>query len=789
MMVENKIADKADPAPNEEEKSLILEKEKNMEISYPLKFNMLNMKDTAEIKMSITNHGNEVQYINKLIILSKKKDSQINIEPLLTRSKRLIPKETFTFTIKCIPKFLGNTKEPLVIICKGFQAHRVIDITVVNESILNGNKENVNNNIYKTEREKLESMKNIRKNEKQFYLPGVKPDRAPAFIAVRLGNFPIPDKVWSAILGDSEQTQYTSEYQKIIDRIEEKLPSLCQELNIHNYTDKWHNLVYMEEIQTNLNMRMYDRQKVFLIQCQEYLAFEVSGLAEQRPSLIKGDRVVVKDVWDTSAPLYEGFIHAIKGDLVLMKFNQRFHETYSGSDVSIQFHNNRSVFRRSHQAINLALSNLGPNILFPCRVSPRSRQVTTEKINEITWFNNALNQGQKTAVTNILLGECRPLPYCIFGPPGTGKTVTVIETILQILTTIPDSRILVATPSNSAANLITERLIKYRDQFSDSMVRIIANYLVDSDKIPDVIKPFCATLDIAREDTSKSKYTVKDGLNLNCQSSFIGRHRVTIGTCYCIGTLALMGLPKGHFTHVIVDEAGQATEPEIMIPMTFVDKENCQIVLAGDPMQLGPVIISKYCLEFGMDESYLSRILKTFPYQKDYAAFKSGYDPRLITKLTDNYRSLEEVLTLPSQMFYDSSLVAQLNRNESWILNTLEVVNGIFDRSDVSTGGIYVYGIKGNNMRAEDSPSWYNPQEASMVALTTCKLYKKSITVDDIGIITPYIAQVNYSCVLFHFLCFTICMVLVNKKKILYRNNDSKLFSSEKLIMFIFIFR
>lgn len=47
----------------------------------------------------------------------------------------------------------------------------------------------------------------------------------------------------------------------------------------------------------------------------------------------------------------------------------------------------------------------------------------------------------------------------------------------------------------------------------------------------------------------------------------IGRHTITVGTCVSVGILYTMGFPKGHFTHVIVDEAGQATEPEISIPL------------------------------------------------------------------------------------------------------------------------------------------------------------------------------------------------------------------------------
>lgn len=434
-----------------------------------------------------------------------------------------------------------------------------------------------------------------------------------------------------------------------------------------------------------------------------------------------------------------------------MKFNTRFHEIYNGNDVSIEFHFSRSVFRRSHQAVNYAISNLGPSILFPSRIIVQHPQVSKESLKTIQWFNSSLNEGQKTAVTKILLAECRPMPYCIFGPPGTGKTVTVIETILQILTFSPDSRILVATPSNSASNLLAERLIQYKSGFSGSIVRLIANYLMASENIPDVIKPFCATLDISKEESSKSKHVVKNGINVNCSKSFIGRHRVTIGTCFCLGSLVQIGLPKGHFTHVIVDEAGQATEPEIMIPLTFVDKNNGQIILAGDPMQLGPVVASIYSKAFGMDESYMSRILECYPYQRDYVAYKYGYDNRLITKLNDNYRSLQEIISLPSEMFYDATLVARIDRNQSWITKIIVATHDILGLDNDNSGGLFVHGVRGNNARAEDSPSWYNPQEASMVALTTCKLLRKDITVDEIGIITPYIAQVNITCIVFFF--------------------------------------
>lgn len=735
---------------NIEEKSLTLEREQNIEVTFPLKFDEVKFQENPVIILNITNNNDEPIVLNKWIILCKKKDSQVNISPFLTRPKKIYPKHTFTLKLTCYPKFFGRSKEHLVIMFRGFQLDRLIDVNILPAIIGNCTNNLSSEIIHKTELEKVAMLNVIRKDRNRAPIPGVRPIRAPNFVAVKLGMFLIPEKIWRAVLGDSNVTIYHLDFKKIISRIETNLPCLLQTLNINNYIDKWHTLLYMEEIQATINMRNYDISKGFLIKVQDFLGIEINGVAEKRPSLLVGDKVIVKDIWDKSMPLYEGFIHLIKGDIVLMKFHPQFHESYTGSDVSIEFHFSRSVFRRSHQAINLAISNLGIDVLFPSRIKTRPLQIPREKLETIKWYNENLNSGQKCAVQNILLGESRPMPYCIYGPPGTGKTITVIETILQILTHIPDSRILVATPSNSAANLVAERLLQYKKLFSNSIVRLIANYLVDSENIPDLIKPYCATINIARESTVKASHVVKNSINLKVTASHIARYRVSIGTCYCLGQLAQLGFPKGHFTHIIVDEAGQALEPEILIPLTFIDKDNGQIILAGDPMQLGPIVISKYCMEFGFNESYLSRILETYPYQRDYHAFENGFNDKLVTRLSENYRSLEEVIKLPSEMFYDSSLVPKLHRNMPWIGSMLDVISDVFECTDVSkSGGIFVYGIRGCNTRAEDSPSWFNPQEASMVALTVCKLFKKNITPDEIGIITPYIAQIKYIRLLF----------------------------------------
>ena len=74
-------------------------------------------------------------------------------------------------------------------------------------------------------------------------------------------------------------------------------------------------------------------------------------------------------------------------------------------------------------------------------------------------FNAKLNERQIAAVERIVSAQGRPAPYLLFGPPGTGKTITVVEAILQVHKRITHSRILACTPSNSAADLVVSAIV------------------------------------------------------------------------------------------------------------------------------------------------------------------------------------------------------------------------------------------------------------------------------------------------------------------------------------------
>ncbi|RLW06315.1 hypothetical protein DV515_00004355, partial [Chloebia gouldiae] len=335
------------------------------------------------------------------------------------------------------------------------------------------------------------------------------------------------------------------------------------------------------------------------------------------------------------------------------------------------------------------------------------------------FFNPVLNVQQKLAVKRILSGECRPTPYLLFGPPGTGKTVTVIEAILQIHFTLPDSRILVCAPSNAATDLICLRLHQSNLLKPGTMVRVNAA-LRSAEQIDDMVKPYCKDGD----DIQKALWS-----------------RIVITTCSSAGLFYQTDTRLGHFTHVILDEAGQASEPESLIPIGLISEADGQIILVGDPKQLGPVIKSKLAESFGLSMSLLERLSSRELYMRDEDAFGAcgAYNPLLITKLTKNYRSHSALLALPSKLFYHKELE---------VCADTSVVTSFLNWEKLPRKGfpLIFHGIRGTETREGHSPSWFNPAEAVQVMMYCCQLTRSeysAVPVTDIGVIAPYRKQVE----------------------------------------------
>lgn len=125
---------------------------------------------------------------------------------------------------------------------------------------------------------------------------------------------------------------------------------------------------------------------------------------------------------------YEGVIHRILHDRILLKFSNVFHERYNGESYRIIFKASRSNLKKQHTANNLIDKRINKDFLFPLKIGSTSDlqlAVTLDADGNlrhgnktIRFFNPLLNIVQRSAVQRILKGEAQRLPYVIFGPPG-----------------------------------------------------------------------------------------------------------------------------------------------------------------------------------------------------------------------------------------------------------------------------------------------------------------------------------------------------------------------------------
>jgi len=90
-------------------------------------------------------------------------------------------------------------------------------------------------------------------------------------------------------------------------------------------------------------------------------------------------------------------------------------------------------------------------------------------------------------------------------------------------------------------------------------------------------------------------------------------------------------MARGHFTHMFYDESGQATEPETMIAIKTMADNLTQVILSGDPQQLGPIIRSNVARELGLQTSYLERLMDTDLYDE-----KKGHGTTYVAAKTES---------------------------------------------------------------------------------------------------------------------------------------------------------
>ncbi|HRD58527.1 MAG TPA: AAA domain-containing protein [Ferruginibacter sp.] len=278
---------------------------------------------------------------------------------------------------------------------------------------------------------------------------------------------------------------------------------------------------------------------------------------------------------------------------------------------------------------------------------------------DYTFFNRYLNQSQQQAVDAIVYNN----EICIVhGPPGTGKTTTLTEAIVQLVAR--GEKVLVTAPSNAAVDNICKGLLKHQIH----LLRV-----GNSGKIDDAVFPFTTE---GKLQNSKQQKEIKQlkiraeefrRMALKYKRSFGKAEReqrnllfkevkairaeikqiqhyneeklfdeATVIAGTPIG-LYDAGIEKINFSQIIMDEAGQCLEPLAWCIFSFAQK----IVLAGDHFQLPPTVLSQEALKLQFNKSILEVAI-------------ANYTP--IHLLNVQYRMRPAIAGFPNQYFYNGEL-------------------------------------------------------------------------------------------------------------------------------------
>ena len=490
-------------------------------------------------------------------------------------------------------------------------------------------------------------------------------------------------------------------------------PILDKQLSVKTYSEMFSALLKIEEAHIILNMRQFDMDCVCFRKEDGYLVLDVPGLAEGRPSLLPGDAIFCYPSWKKSPPepanpiLYKGSIHKTSLDSIFFKF-ARISTVDRGEPYNVSFGFSRAPIRRQHAALqDIDKHRFREQILFPTSISFKGSM--HQACDNIIWFNSRLNPQQRQAVKGILEGKCRPSPYIVMGPPGTGKTATIVEAILQIFSRRPQCRILACSGSNAAADSIASKLIASERVTPKDMVRIVA--LCRWTSVPKKLKDYASLCTVEKK---------KEWLY----------HRIVVSTC--TNATKFGDADSGRvFDYVFIDEASTLTEPESLLCALLTKNNSSLIVLAGDPHQLGPVVMSSSSSH--LKTSLIERLCSLPPYERneqEHDQSHNFYDSRCITKLIQSYRCCHKLIHVNSKCFYHSELISEMKQDEELL-------------AEFKNFPIFLYGILGEDKRMPDSPSWFNYNEAKKVIEFLDILSTAKVDLSDIAVLTPYRKQIE----------------------------------------------
>ena len=374
-----------------------------------------------------------------------------------------------------------------------------------------------------------------------------------------------------------------------------------------------------------------------------------------------------------------------------------------------------------------------------------------------------LNPTQERAVNEVLWAKDVAI---VHGPPGTGKTTTLVEAINETL--MRESQVLVCAQSNMAVDWISEKLVDRGvnvlrignpTRVNDKMLGFTYERRFESH--PDypqlwAIRKAIRELRKNRKKGSENYHQKMERLKsraaeieIRINSELFGEARVI--ACTLVGSAHRL-LEGMKFGTLFIDEAAQALEAACWIPM----KRASRVILAGDHCQLPPTVKSIAALRAGLGKTLMERIAEN--------------KPEVVTLLKIQYRMNDEIMRFSSDWFYGGKVesapqikyrsVLDYDHPITWIDTSNEenqiTIEGEDAPEDSASTASSVSAANQNsdlNFKEQfvgESFGRINKAEAELTLLTLAeyftKIGKQRVLSEsiDVGIISPYRAQVQY---------------------------------------------
>ena len=374
-----------------------------------------------------------------------------------------------------------------------------------------------------------------------------------------------------------------------------------------------------------------------------------------------------------------------------------------------------------------------------------------------------LNPTQERAVNEVLWAKDVAI---VHGPPGTGKTTTLVEAINETL--MRESQVLVCAQSNMAVDWISEKLVDRGinvlrignpTRVNDKMLGFTYERRFESHAdYPQLwaIRKAIRELRKNRKKGSENYHQKMDRLKsraaeieLRINAELFGEARVI--ACTLVGSAHHL-LEGMKFGTLFIDEAAQALEAACWIPM----RRASRVILAGDHCQLPPTVKSIAALRAGLGKTLMERIAEN--------------KPEVVTLLKIQYRMNDEIMRFSSDWFYGGKVesapqikyrsVLDYDHPITWIDTsneenqiTIEGEDSPEDSASTSSSASASNQNSDLNFKEQfvgESFGRINKAEAELTLLTLAeyftKISKRRVLEEriDVGIISPYRAQVQY---------------------------------------------